>query len=78
MEAWGQGSAIVLCASVSASVQLIINKYGCGLCVVCWLISSINGHKICNKSLFFRLGLKLYGLYIFVLQNLLTFFFFFG
>ena len=35
MEAWGQGSAIVLCASVSASVQLIINKYGCGLCVVC-------------------------------------------
>ena len=79
MGAWGRGSAIVLCAgaSASASVQLIINKYVCGLCVVCQLISSTNGHKICNKSLFFRLGLKLYDLYIFVQQNLLTFFFFF-
>ena len=36
MGAWGRGSAIVLCAgaSASASVQLIINKYGCMLCVV--------------------------------------------
>ena len=48
-------------------------KYGC---VLCKLISSTNGLKICNKSHFFRLGLKLYGLYIFVLHNLLTFPFF--
>ena len=48
-------------------------KYGC---VLCKLISSTNGLKICNKSHFFRLGFKLYGLYIFVLHNLLTFFFF--
>ena len=32
MGAWGWGSASVLCASASASVQLIINKYGCVLC----------------------------------------------
>ena len=28
----GSGSASVLCVSTSASVQLIINKYGCVLC----------------------------------------------
>ena len=28
----GPGSASVLCVSTSASVQLIINKYGCVLC----------------------------------------------
>ena len=33
MGAWGRGSASVLCASASASVQLIINKYGYVLCV---------------------------------------------
>ena len=32
--ALGQGSASVLCASTSASVQLIINKYGCVCCVL--------------------------------------------
>ena len=56
------------------------NTFRLGLkysCVLCKLISSTNDFKICNKSHFFRLGLKLYGLYIFVLHNLLIFFFFF-
>ena len=74
MGAWGRGSASVLCASASASVQLIINKYGYVLCVS-WLVQLMVLKYVINHF-FLDLDLKLFGLYIFVLHKLLTFLFF--
>ena len=63
MGAWRQGSASVLCASASASVQLIINKYGCVLCAS-WLVQLMVLKYIINHS-FLDLDLS-YMAYIFL------------
>ena len=71
---WGRGSANVLCDSACASVHVIINKYGCVLCVS-WLVQLMIIKNVINNS-FLDLDLS-YTTYIFLCCTIYWLFFFF-